>query len=102
MKALASADGGVNWTVPEFVNNGGNSPTLSRFAAPQIVFTQGTSDGRVPGGQLVFVWNDFGTPTALARINLDSSQPDSGVLATKAAAAVNVAGSTGTINDAQP
>jgi subtilisin-like proprotein convertase family protein len=104
IKVMASADGGVNWTKSLFVNNDKNvstfntpfQPTDSRYSSPQIVFTQGSADGRVPGGQLVFVWNDYANNDIL----LDTSRPDGGVSATQAAVGINVAGTTGPIADA--
>src|SRR5438067_7004579 len=49
-----SADGGAHWTTPQLVIDGGHTPPRDplnpHFAAPQIVFTQGSADGRVAGG----------------------------------------------------
>jgi subtilisin-like proprotein convertase family protein len=82
IKVVASADLGVNFTTPQFVNSGTNANVLGdRYAAPQIVFIQGSADGRVQGGQLVFAWSDFAHST----VRLDSTQPDAGILATKVA-----------------
>ena len=106
IKVAASADGGMTFTTPQIVNSGGNfspptAPGPSRFSDPQIVFTQGSADGSVPGGQLVFVWDDFGKN----QIDLASSQPDGGNLATAVAgtatfAATAVGGGLGAITDA--
>jgi hypothetical protein len=86
---VGSSDGGASFTSPEFVNNDGNvgvlNKALSHYADPQIVFTQGTAVGagqRVAGGQLVFVWNDFGN----TQVVVDSSKPDGGVAGTTVAA----------------
>src|SRR5207244_2492106 len=78
-----SGDGGANWTAAEIVNSGGSNtagpnPNPPRMADPQMVFTQGSADNRVPGGQLVFAWNDFGNTTFLT----DASRPDGGAAAT--------------------
>ena len=89
IKLIASGDGGQTFTGQVFANDGLSNPNFTtiinpeRDAAPQIVFTQGSADGRVPGGQLSLVWNDFGR----GQIVVDTSQPDGGVLATPAAAA---------------
>ena len=80
IKALASSDGGVNFTSPEFVTNGKNVASTGNSADPQIVFTQGSADGTVTGGQLIFVWDKIGGGAAL-----DASQPDGGVATTKVA-----------------
>jgi subtilisin-like proprotein convertase family protein len=75
---IASSDQGVNFTSPEIVNDDEHvalvSPDIpgARYAGPQIAFTQGSADGRVMGGQLVFVWNNFRT----GAIRVDSSLAD--------------------------
>jgi subtilisin-like proprotein convertase family protein len=89
--AAGTGDGGTTWTSPQIVNDGGDSvpaPTggvLPGYADPQVVFTQGSADGRVRGGQMVVGWNDFNNNTFL----LDSSQPDQGVAGNPALAAYN-------------
>ena len=100
IKAIASADGGKTFTTPQFVNNGGNislpNPANSHFTSPKILFTQGSADGRVAGGQLVFVFDDFGNNT----IDVDASKPDGGVAANQAAGVAITAGTTGPFGDA--
>jgi subtilisin-like proprotein convertase family protein len=63
IRIVASADGGNTFTVPVYVNAGGNitrdNPN-ERNAFPSLVISQGTSDGRVQGGQATVVWDDFG------------------------------------------
>jgi subtilisin-like proprotein convertase family protein len=68
IKAIASPDGGATFTNEVFVNDGTGDPNYGaeHDAHPQIVFSQGTADGRVPGGQLNIMWNDFGTLSKLA------------------------------------
>ncbi|MFO0926214.1 MAG: proprotein convertase P-domain-containing protein [Gemmataceae bacterium] len=65
-----------------------------RYTAPKIAFTQGTADGSVVGGQLIFVWNDFGNNN----IRLDNTQPDGGLATNKVVDTVIVAGSTTNIS----
>jgi subtilisin-like proprotein convertase family protein len=99
IKAIASADGGKTFTTPQFVNNGSNIAALgSHYTSPKIVFTQGSADGRVAGGQLVFVWADFGRNT----IDIDASKPDGGNAAKVVAGVVTTTGSTGAFGDAVP
>jgi len=103
---IGSENGGATWTSPQLVNqdgfsqsNGGSAtatPNVPRFSEPQIVFTQGSADGRVAGGQMAIVWNDFGNQT----IDLNSEQPDGGVAGNHAAAAVVAPGTGGTFYDA--
>ena len=96
-----SGDGGATWTAPQIVSNatGGYvqppDPAAPAYSDPQVVFTQGSADGTVAGGQLVFVWNDFGNGT----IEIDASQPDGGVATKVATGAVQVNGATGAITD---
>jgi subtilisin-like proprotein convertase family protein len=103
VKVIASADGGLTFTTQQYVNDGGPGPVVlnpvtgarkgdpnyttanpvHHFANPQILFTQGTADGRIKGGQLIFVWNDFGNNTVVS----DTSAPDGGVAAAPPASA---------------
>ena len=102
IRVIASADGGDTFTTPVFVSDGANISVLAtaatHYTSPKIVFTQGSADGRVAGGQLVFVWADFGNNT----VDIDASQPDGGDAATPAAGDVDTPGSTGPIGDAAP
>ncbi len=77
-----SGDGGMNWTAPQIVAGPSD-------ADPQIVFTQGSADGRVAGGQLVFLWNDFGADG----FQLASSTPDGGGAGNIASASLTSTGS---------
>ncbi|HZY90753.1 MAG TPA: proprotein convertase P-domain-containing protein, partial [Gemmataceae bacterium] len=99
IKVIASSDGGATFTTQQYLNDGLPGPVIAggvrrldpnydgttgpvhQYSAPQILFTQATADGRVKGGQLVFVWNDFGANNIVS----DTSQPDNGVLATPVA-----------------
>jgi subtilisin-like proprotein convertase family protein len=80
----ASDDGGFDFTTTEYVSDPG-----APAAAPQIAFTQGSADGRVPGGQLTFVWNGAASATnpLFNRITIDRSFPDGRSASTPAAAA---------------
>ena len=72
----ASDDGGQHFSTPEFV-----SANASPGADPEIIFPQGSVDGRVTGGQLMFFWNAspwYISPT-FNQIDMASSQPDGGV-----------------------
>ncbi len=97
-----TGNGGATWTAPQIVSDGGNVPPPNginpapHFADPQIVFSQGSASGGTPGGQLMFVWNDFTDDT----FRLDSSQPDSGVATNLAASSYQFSGTTGSIVDA--
>ncbi|HXG10475.1 MAG TPA: Ig-like domain repeat protein [Gemmataceae bacterium] len=94
----ASDDGGFNFTTLQYVSGG------LPAAAPQIAFTQGSADGRVPGGRLLFFWSGssttFPNPVVFDRIVMDSSAPDGGVPTAPAAAAQVFTGAGGTILDA--
>ncbi|HKI38793.1 MAG TPA: proprotein convertase P-domain-containing protein, partial [Gemmataceae bacterium] len=100
--ATGSGDGGTNWAAPQIVSDGGNTPAIPNggvtphYSDPQLVFTQGSADGRVTGGQLTFAWNDYGNNT----FQLDASQPDNAVAANPAAASYSFNGGTGTFLDA--
>jgi subtilisin-like proprotein convertase family protein len=60
IKLMASADGGFNWSTQVYVNDSQNNATPGdRNATPQLAVSQGTANGRVPGGQLSITWNDF-------------------------------------------
>ena len=121
IKVAASGDGGDNFTTAQLVSDpltqnyfwDSTDPySQHNHAAPRIVFTQGSADNgvRVPGGQLVFVWDDFGAynddvlnPGGIVRgaINIDASRPDGGILGTPAAGSViDTDGQTGAIPDA--
>jgi subtilisin-like proprotein convertase family protein len=58
IKVVASADGGQTFTAHRILNDGGHFGT-DRNASPRLVVSQGTVDGRVPGGQVTVVWDDF-------------------------------------------
>ena len=89
IKVVASSDGGANFTTPQLVNNGGNveapilpnRPAVAKDAARRSCSPRAAQDGKVAGGQFVFVWNDF----ANNKVMLDASQPDNGVATTKVA-----------------
>jgi subtilisin-like proprotein convertase family protein len=101
---LASPDGGHHFTTQQYVSDGFASATAPQGSAPEIVFTQGSVDGRVPGGQLTFFWNS--TPPlgtlgyAFNRVTMDASQPDFGNAGTPAAATQEFTGTGGNIADA--
>jgi subtilisin-like proprotein convertase family protein len=65
IQVLGSSDGGKTFGVLLFANSPG--PGIPAFlgnereAAPQLVISQGTSDGRVSPGQVSVVWDDFGS-----------------------------------------
>jgi subtilisin-like proprotein convertase family protein len=88
---VASADGGRNFTTQELVSDllhrqGGAIPqTGTQASSPQIIFSQGTGDGRVPGGQVMVFYNDF--YTNINQYFYDVTTPDGGVAATPVAAA---------------
>jgi len=95
--ATASGDGGVNFTTPQWVSDH-DIPG----AAPQIAFSQGSADGLVPGGRLMFFWSatdadfaNYRTSTSFVRINSDFSSPDGGSAA-QAVASAQVFVNTGT------
>ena len=96
-----SGDGGEHWTAPQIVNGNGHIVNTANgitphYSDPQIVFTQGSADGRVTGGQLVFVWNDFGSTS----IKVDASLPDGGDVDTAAADSRTFLGGTGPFTEA--
>lgn len=66
IKMMVSTDGGLNFSSQLYVSDGGGS------VQPQIVFTQGTADGRVPGGQMTVLWQTAGGNIAI-ETNRDSS-----------------------------
>ncbi len=112
IKVLASADGGLTFTTQVYVNDGAGDPNFysapppgqtvgTQFdASPKIVFTQGSTDGRVSGGQLTFLWNNFANNTLV----VDASHPDNSSLSQAAASAAvftqNLGQNTGTLNNA--
>jgi len=55
---VASSDKGASFTAPRVISDGGMS-TSARCTTPRMVVSQGTPDGRVPGGQLTVVWDDY-------------------------------------------
>ena len=72
IRMIASSDGGNTFSGLTTVNAGGNFGS-QRNTSPRITVSQGTADGRVAGGQVTVVWDDFGslanaTPTPLDRI----------------------------------
>src|SRR5207248_2142148 len=67
-------------------------------ANPQIVFTQGTANGTVPGGEMAIIWNRING--FLGGYAIDRSQPDLGVASQPAAAAVEASSSGGLVTDA--
>jgi subtilisin-like proprotein convertase family protein len=58
IKIVASADGGQSFTAHQILNDGGHFGA-DRDTAPRLAVSQGTIDGRVPGGQVTVVWDDF-------------------------------------------
>lgn len=92
IKVIASADGGYTFTTQEYVtqSNTGNpnfqltpppGSAVRHDTAPQIAFT---ADSRTTtGGQLIFLWNDFGNTALMTNI----SNPDGGVAGTAPVAA---------------
>jgi len=72
IRMVASSDGGNTFSGMTTVNAGGNGGP-QRDTSPRITVSQGTADGRVAGGQVSVVWDDFGslataTPNPLDRI----------------------------------
>src|ERR1043166_3545320 len=97
-----SGDGGLNWTSPQYVSDGGNNPATPlgaaapHYADPKIVFSQGSADGQVTGGQVLFGWNDYSNSTFL----LDSSQADNGLANQSSVRSTTFAGNAGAFSDA--
>jgi len=56
----ASSDGGVSFSAPQTLNDGGNFGT-QRNAGPRLAVSQGTADGTIPAGQATVIWDDFGS-----------------------------------------
>jgi subtilisin-like proprotein convertase family protein len=76
IKVMASSDGGNTFTNPVVVSqtHGSTDPNYGsqRDANPQIAFAQGTSDGSIRGGQMSFLWDDFGRGQLTVNNNLPS------------------------------
>lgn len=89
---VGSSNGGGNFTAPQLVNDSGYA---GGDASPQIVFTQGSSNGQTPGGQLVFVWDNYGGDS----IQVDSSQPGTSA-SNPIANSDDFSGTTGSFSDA--
>jgi subtilisin-like proprotein convertase family protein len=100
IKVTASSDGAAHFTTPQFVNAGQNVsgliPAAAHYSDPKIVFAQGSGDGRVTGGQLIFVFNDYGN----SQLVVDASTPDGGSATTRAAAVESFNGGVGPVTDA--
>jgi subtilisin-like proprotein convertase family protein len=63
IEVIASSDNGVTFSPQKDFNATGtfpNNPGKERDALPQLAVSQGSLDGRIGGGQLTGVWNDFG------------------------------------------
>jgi subtilisin-like proprotein convertase family protein len=60
IQIIGSSDGGTTWGALFFANSG-TFFGAAREASPQLVISQGTSDGRVSPGQVTVVWDDFGS-----------------------------------------
>jgi subtilisin-like proprotein convertase family protein len=58
VKLLTSTDGGASF--PFSANLGGGNVSFSHSAAPQIAISQGRADGKVKGGQINVVFDDYG------------------------------------------
>lgn len=54
---MASQDGARTFSTPVKVNDSKYGDAIDH-TAPQMVVSQGSVDGRVPGGQMTIVWND--------------------------------------------
>ncbi|MFO0841894.1 MAG: proprotein convertase P-domain-containing protein [Gemmataceae bacterium] len=95
----ASGDGGLNFSTTQFISTGGVPA-----AAPQIVFTQGSADGRVAGGRMLVFWSgslaEPANPLVFNRIVMDASAPDGGVATAGAVASKTFTGGRQFINDA--
>ncbi len=89
----ASSDGGNDFTTLEPASNPLDT-AADNATNPQILFTQGTTAGTVPGGQMNVFWSD-GTSIVMA-----SSQPDGGTVTGVAAVAQNFTFTGGNISPA--
>ena len=90
--SVVSGDDGSTWSNPTPVSDGGylTSPT-KRGIAPQIAFSPGNSGAP---GALVFVWPQQVLGQNFARIEYESTRPDSGVVANAVPAAYTVSSPT--------
>jgi subtilisin-like proprotein convertase family protein len=99
IELMASQDGGASFTTPEKINDdfvpgfisadyyNPTTPTASPqpSASSQIVFTQGTSNGSVAGGEMAVVWSNLGLQVANNGAKtgggffVDTTRPDSGI-----------------------
>jgi subtilisin-like proprotein convertase family protein len=95
IRLVSSSDGGSSFGAPQTVNDGVNFG-FDRDGNPQLIVSQGTGDGRVQGGQVTLVWDDFGT-------GAPPTNPPFSQITTRSAPALEsqtFKGTNGTINDA--
>jgi subtilisin-like proprotein convertase family protein len=86
IEMAASPDHGVTWSSPVLVSDPssdyftGVSNGNIFFAAshPQMTFSQGTGDGRVPGGQMNMAWDQLTGGQLRGGFTVDSTTPDGG------------------------
>jgi subtilisin-like proprotein convertase family protein len=102
IKVMASSDGGRSFSGEVLANDGGNSFTSlthpNRSSRPVFTFTEGSADGRVPGGELVMAWSNFSSTLAEDnKVIADISRPDGGSATTPAVTAITLTGNTGPI-----
>ncbi len=78
IELLSSIDGGSTFG-PRVRLSGGNVGP-QHYGAPRLTVSQGTADGRVQGGQVTVVWDDFGTGASFSPpvdfIQARTAQPD--------------------------
>jgi subtilisin-like proprotein convertase family protein len=83
IKLVASSDGGNSFSarrgvsdfVPDDPNTGGGGGAnfgAALHTSPRLTVSQGTADGRVAGGQVTAVWDEFGTAAPQSVIKSDS------------------------------
>jgi subtilisin-like proprotein convertase family protein len=97
IKLVDSSDGGLTFSTQIYVNNNRNTGN-EHDAAPQLVVSQGTPDGRVAPGQVTVVYDDFGSDKLATPIPFD----DIRVNRVSGAYELSTSGTTGTIGDAGP
>jgi subtilisin-like proprotein convertase family protein len=71
VELFASSDKALSFTGPITINGPANGPTTQRNTSVSLAVSQGSVDGRVPGGQVNLVWADTGS---LATANPPTTQ----------------------------
>jgi subtilisin-like proprotein convertase family protein len=102
LMVAVSDDGGQSFTAVEPLR----TPDTTNVSAPKLMFTQGTANGNLAGGQLLTFYDEQRTANAtdpngkfFDLIASSISQPDGGVASQGAGVAQVIAGGTGSIPD---